>query len=376
MNPRHVLALSLALGGCAYEGADRKTGSAVFLVEGEEHRLAYERIGEDMVFEGDIVLDAEDLVPEETGVAGARAPLYSVAAEDKLWPGAVVPYVIADSVTTPARVRNAMAVWEATGIRFVERTRQTSYVVFRERDQRVCSASVGYRAGSVRYVNLRLTSRHDPCPTWVIVHEIGHSLGLWHEQTRPDRNDHVRINWANIADGYADQFEIGPGRRLGPYDVESTMHYHSNMLSNGDGPTIVRRDGTRIHHDWMTLSRGDIDGIRELYGLGDDRAATEPPAMEPDDGGPSTGEEPGEVVDAEPEVSLTPAPSTLAVDLGPEIAVPPTPRTDDRVAGDEPVPPMAGSCSAAHGRAPSGLLVLVAAVALGMLRRRRTHAYR
>lgn len=34
-----------------------------------------------------------------------------------------------------------------------------------------------------------------------IMHEVLHSLGFWHEQSRPDRDQNVEIMWENIAKG-------------------------------------------------------------------------------------------------------------------------------------------------------------------------------
>ena len=62
--------------------------------------------------------------------------------------------------------------------------------------QNRCSSYVGRRGGRQDVTIGRGCIRLGTCQ-----HELFHALGTIHEQSRPDRDAHVRINWDNIRQG-------------------------------------------------------------------------------------------------------------------------------------------------------------------------------
>ena len=68
------------------------------------------------------------------------------------------------------------------------------------------------------------------CQKGSVMHEIGHTIGFWHEQSRSDRDSYVEIVWRNIAEE-DDNFKVIENTHNYdvPYDYYSLMHYGKNV---------------------------------------------------------------------------------------------------------------------------------------------------
>ena len=68
--------------------------------------------------------------------------------------------------------------------------------------------------------------------------------GFWHEQSRADRDSHVKINTRNIIRGMEYNFLKYSLNKINhleaPYDTCSVMHYGAYAFSKNRRPTIAR----------------------------------------------------------------------------------------------------------------------------------------
>ena len=164
----------------------------------------------------------------------------------------------------PQVVRDAIAHWEQnTAMRFPLRTAANAaqfpnFVRFFRGDG--CWSHVGMQGGQ------QDISLGAGCGLGQAIHEIGHAAGLWHEQSREDRDRSIRINWANIEAGREHNFNqhITDGDDVGGYDFGSIMHYGATAFTSNGQPTITTLGGQAIGQR-NGLSAGDIAAIRFIY---------------------------------------------------------------------------------------------------------------
>jgi Astacin (Peptidase family M12A) len=269
--------------------------------DGKSYFVPYEVIDGQDVVEGDIVIGQSES-------AGYVPPFVNL--QGKRWSGNEVPFVIDSSAKLfEADIRKAMSMWTGSNpnLKFTKLFgprdwRKENYVkfIFGPADKKVCqSNSLGVKQKVSRpddeEHNINVVTVGDcdfgnvPRTIGRIAHEIGHVLGMGHEQSRKDRNQFIRVVWNNIDDGDDHngkaQFCRGIRNVTLPntaYDFDSIMHYSPLQATKASGCQKVQYGDKEqcvafvpLDKDWLRwpssigqrdhLSKGDIEAVNTLY---------------------------------------------------------------------------------------------------------------
>jgi len=181
------------------------------------------------------------------------------------WPGGIVPYVIdpALSAAQQQTYLDGLREWELAGaVHFVARTTETNYAFYK-----YDPAGPNQFSGSQpQVIEINALTRAQIC------HEMGHSFGLRHEHTRPDRDNFVTVLSSNITAGNAFWFDLDTaGVPFGAYDFESVMHFAPDLYSVNPGvlDTLSPQPGFERYQVRMgnfAISPGDRAALAYLYG--------------------------------------------------------------------------------------------------------------
>ena len=138
-----------------------------------------------------------------------------------------------------------------------------------------CSSHIG-RAGGVQHITLPKFD-YGTCRTHgIVVHEVCHALGLWHEQSRPDRDQYVEVIEENVRNDRLYNFfkrnTYSIDYRGESYDYGSIMHYGPRAFSINHGPTLkvinqseYDRQGRPRLGQRDGLSKSDVRQLNRMY---------------------------------------------------------------------------------------------------------------
>ncbi len=193
-----------------------------------------------------------------------------IAGTQYRWPARTIPYQMDAGLGCAAAAADAIAHWNTRScIRFAPRAAEPDFIRLRHMPG-VALSAVG-RRGGVQMVELG-----DSCSVGTVIHELGHSVGLWHELCRADRDDWITIDWTNIRDGCEDNFKqdsiasvAAQTIDFGDYDYGSIMHYGVGTFAiDPEVPVLTPRKpllpGQTIGQR-TALSPGDLATVLAMY---------------------------------------------------------------------------------------------------------------
>lgn len=188
-----------------------------------------------------------------------------------------IPYKISSTSAftqeTITTIESALSyVQDSTGIiTFIPRTDENEYIHFTYEPyfEAICASNIGRQRNTSTniYLGYCRSFQHK----MIIVHELFHALGFWHEHSRSDRDNYISIQWDNVqADSTQNFAKAVEMNSLGsPYDYGSIMHFpHWAYAKNPNLPTIVNTtlmEKGVVMGQREKLSDADVYQLRLLY---------------------------------------------------------------------------------------------------------------
>jgi astacin len=223
------------------------------------------------LFEGDINLGRADKIAKtREELAPTAGPRYGVFINGSTyrWPSGVMPYVIDPSFDPLQQqtILDAMShiVNTVGGVKFKPRTTESNYVVFLVHPS-VCNSPPG-RQGGGQVINLTSGCAYN---MGKVAHEILHSAGMWHEQSRCDRDSYVSINLNNVLSKDHHNFDKKcpwAHSSVFEYSEGSIMHYGAYDGSYNGQPVITSKRGLgHLMGQRTGLAQSDVNTLNYIY---------------------------------------------------------------------------------------------------------------
>ncbi len=216
--------------------------------------LTCKRVGDLYIFQQDMIITANQL--NKTG----NLKGVGLNTMDNYWEFGAVYYTIEEGFPDADRIYQAIAHWEEyTELGFFERSNEPNYIEFVESSDGT-AAQVGM-VGGKQYIWLA-----DWATTGSVIHEVGHAIGLFHEHSKPNRDEHILIHPENMEPGMEINFQLlDEAIYTEGFDFSSIMLYTSFGGSKNGEPTITKLDGSVFYTQRDYLTQADIEAVKKMY---------------------------------------------------------------------------------------------------------------
>ena len=193
----------------------------------------------------------------------------TIGDREGLWTNGTVYYSFFGGISQRLEdlLQDAMTEWEMkTCLRFQQQVQEKDYVKFYSYpNEEYCTCDSVGRMGGEQEIQLGYSCQSKG----ELLHIIGHVVGFWHEQARPDRDSYVQILNENIDEGQEKHFEKRNTFTIDyqgiGYDYGSIMHLGAIAYSKNGYETTKTLQGDHDIGQREELSKDDIRKVSALY---------------------------------------------------------------------------------------------------------------
>lgn len=194
------------------------------------------------IYQGDMILSKEQV--DELNNPTARGAIINLARHE--WPNHTVYYSFEPGFEFVQEAYEAMTTYHLfTNIIFLPATEiQANKVRFFHGNEPGAYSFVGMQGG---VQDIKIGREYWFNAKGTIMHELGHAIGLIHEQSKADRDNYINVNYNNIKTDSRGNFDITPNQAyLYGFDFESIMLYgsFSGYEIDSKTPSLTKKDGS------------------------------------------------------------------------------------------------------------------------------------